>query len=723
MKKITNLLALVLLSGIVACGGGGGGGGTTPPANQSPNAVAPADFNAVETTAVTLDGSGSSDSDGTIATYAWTQTAGTPTVTLNNANMASASFTAPAVDANTQLTFQLTVTDDDGATNSDSVVVTITPDQPPQAVASADFQAVEATSVSLDGTGSSDDISISSYMWEQISGDAVTLTNANTATASFTAPDITAAPLALVFRLTVTDSNNATDTDEVTVTIIDTPSSVTLSGKVTYDHVPHNTTTNGLDYNNITQSPVRGATVELLNTSSAILQTTTSDENGDYSFDVNPSSSYVVRVKAELKKTGAAPTWDFTVVDNTNGQALYAMDSATQVVNASAVTLNVNAASGWTGSSYGSTRVAGPFAILDSVYEAKEKVMAVDGTIAFTALKLNWSINNVAANGDPAQGQIGTSSFNGTEIFILGDDNADTDEYDGHVIVHEWGHYFEGRLSRSDSIGGQHGGGDKLDMRVAMGEGFGNALSGIVTDDSFYRDSNGNAQSSGFSINVETNPSSNQGWFSESSVQSLLYDIYDSNDDGSDNISLGFAPIYQALVNGEKTTDAFTSIFSFGTQVKVESPANSGAIDALLASQNIIAGDDFGTTETNNGGNANNLPIHKSITIGGGAVEVCSNNDNGQYNKLGNRQYIRIDIPTTGSYTVTATGKSAGDDPDFYVYQRGSFVFKGETNGNESVTQNITAGTYVMDIYEYSNIDSNSGAGKDTCIDVSISAN
>ena len=48
-----------------------------PPPNEAPTANAGPDQTADEGTAVTLDGSGSTDSDGTIATYTWTQTAGT----------------------------------------------------------------------------------------------------------------------------------------------------------------------------------------------------------------------------------------------------------------------------------------------------------------------------------------------------------------------------------------------------------------------------------------------------------------------------------------------------------------------------------------------------------------------------------------------------------------------------------------------------------------------
>ena len=77
---------------------------------------------------MTLNVNGSTDSDGTIASYAWAQTGGTPTVTLSGANTATPSFTAPAGPAT--LTFTLTVTDNDGATDTDSVQVTVEPPPP-----------------------------------------------------------------------------------------------------------------------------------------------------------------------------------------------------------------------------------------------------------------------------------------------------------------------------------------------------------------------------------------------------------------------------------------------------------------------------------------------------------------------------------------------------------------------------------------------------------------
>ena len=719
MKKILSSFLALSLCGIVACGGSGGSSDPEPAVNRAPNAAVPANFNGFVGDEVTLDGSGSSDPDGSISSFSWTQTAGTPTVTLTGDTTATATFTAPTVTETTQLTFQLTVTDNEGASDTGSVIVSINIDQAPQAVAPADFDAIEMTSVSLDGSGSSDDRGIASYLWTQTAGDNVTLENSTSVTASFTAPEVAENETkSMTFDLTVTDSNGASSTDSVGVTIIDTPAQSTLSGKITYDHVTHNLANNTLDYANSVEANVRGATVELLNSAAdTILESTTSDENGDYSFIVTPATSYVVRVKSELKKTGVAPTWDFTVVDNTSGKALYSMNSTVPTINTVEVIHNINAPSGWDGTGLNNGRVAAPFAILDSVYEAKEKVITADATINMVALELNWSVNNVAASGDKANGQIGTSHFDGTSVYILGAKDSDTDEYDGHVIVHEWGHYFEEQHSRSDSIGGPHGGGDKLDIRVAMGEGFGNALSGIVTDDPFYRDSFG---TNGFSINVESNPvGTNKGWFSESTVQSLIYDFYDSTNDASDNLSLGFTPIYQVLIGGEKNTPALTSIFSFANQLKLASSENSSAIDALLTSQGIIVNDDFGTGETNDGGDARNLPVYHSLT-NSGVLELCSYGTNGQHNKLGNRKFVKIEITNAGSYTITANGQSAGDDPDLYVYQNGVRVISSDVVGNETSTQNLSVGVYVMDLSDYSNI---GGTAKDTCIDVTLTAN
>ncbi|BBO77528.1 hypothetical protein DSCW_49450 [Desulfosarcina widdelii] len=93
--------------------------------NQAPVAEAGGSQSVYEEAAITLDGSASSDADGSIASYLWAQTGGTA-VALSGAATVQASFTAPIVDlAGETLTFSLTVTDDEGESDTDTVTVSV----------------------------------------------------------------------------------------------------------------------------------------------------------------------------------------------------------------------------------------------------------------------------------------------------------------------------------------------------------------------------------------------------------------------------------------------------------------------------------------------------------------------------------------------------------------------------------------------------------------------
>ena len=66
-----------------------------------------------------------SDSDGSISSWLWQQTSGSHSVTIKNSTTSNASFAAPEVDAETTLVFELEVKDNDGASVSDSMRVTV----------------------------------------------------------------------------------------------------------------------------------------------------------------------------------------------------------------------------------------------------------------------------------------------------------------------------------------------------------------------------------------------------------------------------------------------------------------------------------------------------------------------------------------------------------------------------------------------------------------------
>lgn len=93
--------------------------------NSAPNAITGSSQVRAAGDTVTLDGSQSTDPDGDLLEFAWTQTAG-PGVTMSNAGSAIAQFTAPSVSSDTMLQFRLTVTDPGGLSDTSTVTVTVT---------------------------------------------------------------------------------------------------------------------------------------------------------------------------------------------------------------------------------------------------------------------------------------------------------------------------------------------------------------------------------------------------------------------------------------------------------------------------------------------------------------------------------------------------------------------------------------------------------------------
>ncbi len=100
--------------------------------------------------------------------------------------------------------------DDDGVQ-----ILRLATDTPPVADAGDDQTVTPGTTVTLDGSDSEDNDSIT-YSWAQDSGTSVTLSNTTAESPTFTAP---AGPATLVFTLTVTDTASQSSTDTVTVTV------------------------------------------------------------------------------------------------------------------------------------------------------------------------------------------------------------------------------------------------------------------------------------------------------------------------------------------------------------------------------------------------------------------------------------------------------------------------------------------------------------------------
>ena len=150
------------------------------------------------------------------------------------------------------------------------------------------------------------------------------ISNDDQAVATFTSP---AAPDTLSFQLEVTDDESGVATDSVDIVIAGTP---VISGKVTFHEVPHGAAGTGLDYTSIVEMPARLVTVQLIDAIDdvTVLESTVTDANGDYSLTVTPNTDVFLRVRAEMVETGPGPSWNFIIVDNTNSDALYVLDTA-----------------------------------------------------------------------------------------------------------------------------------------------------------------------------------------------------------------------------------------------------------------------------------------------------------------------------------------------------------------------------------------------------------
>ncbi len=191
-----------------------------PPVNQPP--VANAGANIIITLPVnstSLNGSNSTDPDGTIATYAWSRVSGPATYTFGTAGAATTTLTGLVQGT---YVFRLTVTDNSGATATDDITVTVnatTPsNQAPIANAGTNITiTLPVNSTTLNGSGSIDlDGTITSYAWSRISGPTTfTLGNAGAATTALSG----LVQGTYVFRLTVTDNSGATDIDNIVVTV------------------------------------------------------------------------------------------------------------------------------------------------------------------------------------------------------------------------------------------------------------------------------------------------------------------------------------------------------------------------------------------------------------------------------------------------------------------------------------------------------------------------
>ena len=198
---------------------------TSAPSQHPPNVPPIANAGPDQTitapaSSVILNGSASYDPDGTIVSYSWVLVSGLGSVVVSNSNQVIAGISGLTPGS---YTFQLTVTDDSGATSNDSVNVTVNPaiiiNQSPVAIAGSDTTIyLPDSSFQLNASNSYDpDGNIASYQWQEISGP-------NTAVASSmkgAQVDLSGLEDGIYqFQLTVTDNQGASSTATINISVV-----------------------------------------------------------------------------------------------------------------------------------------------------------------------------------------------------------------------------------------------------------------------------------------------------------------------------------------------------------------------------------------------------------------------------------------------------------------------------------------------------------------------
>jgi len=498
--------------------------------------------------------------------------------------------------------------------------------------------------------------------------------------------------------------------------------SVTVTGKVTYEF-PTYSASNGLNLSSptLTSKNAKQIQVQILDNTSAVIGTGNTDDTGTYTVTLTTNATQI-RVRANARVMANTLNTNYASSDTTNNILVNILDNTNSSANWSIVSDAVTVTSSITQnlSATHASRAAGAFAILGVAVDAYNLFKTAEPGVTFTKLDINWSINNVdsaTTTGCPkTSGCIGTSHWDNTALYILGKANSDTDEYDSPVIGHEFGHYAETTLFRSDSIGGSHGGSDMLDPRLAFGEGFGTAFGSMVLNDPVYYDTLGtNNTTVGVLNNLESGTTTNPGVYSETSVMKILWDIYDSTSDG-ETVSLGFTPIYTVLRNDQKNTSAFTTLLPFIHGLKTRNSSIASAIDTLTALESVasitgdftIATEPSTTTSTPANCRTSIYNTNSVASYSDTAVPIQPNFGGNGSNKYCATKYYRMS--TTGFKTFTLT-PSTSCDLGIFLYDKG--VLKGssdrffESTTAETFTYTLV-GTEVLEVRFYSKSGSSS---------------
>src|SRR3989441_1445751 len=481
--------------------------------------------------------------------------------------------------------------------------------------------------------------------------------------------------------------SHGVDSDPVTLHIGAPGNSSTqnISGKAMYQKTE--VTDAGLDLNHPVMVPVRNARVEVFSRSTqSIVAVSETDQLGRFSVPVPLDPSLTVRVVSRLRFS------NLRVADNTNLNALYTISSDIDGRQPNSGVLVAD-----------TSRVSGAFNILEMVQRANETIRMADTAIDPPPVTIFWSTKNTRRTGNVAQGFIGTSFFNvaNNTAYILGDRNEDSDEFDDAVIVHEYGHMLATRFSRDDSPGGATHIGDILDPRVAWSEGWANFFSSVVRNDPVWRDDSGpnGINVYRFDLSDKIPAGDNPGYWSETSVGTLLWELYQGSD-LTGNTQYPLSLVWSAFT--DLRNDHFVYLPYFLEHLVARNPAAADAVQAVAQLRSI----DFRANVKPSVTMPFPRPMSGNTTTGyvdsssPRRTNLMQSSHYWSFTTTGGFASIRLDITGLGP----AANPAANDLDIFLMDTNGRLLDKSDRGLNgqsELISIRLPAGTYVVDVRSF----------------------
>ena len=285
---------------------------------------------------------------------------------------------------------------------------------------------------------------------------------------------------------------------------------------------------------------------------------------------------------------------------------------------------------------------------------------------------------------------------------------TDTDEHDEAIILHELGHFVFDQWTSHSSIGGRHPRGSLVDPGVAWEEGRATWLATAILGDPAYVDSRGIEGSGSARVDeVVERPQDPQGPGSETSVAGVLWDLSDgpmddaierSPDSDADGLAIGPAAVLRGMISAAEVPGSYVALASFLHHLIDSHVVGDTELRAMLSA----SGEPPSILDTP-------WPLELAANasasghIDGRTQPAPSGGENRADNGYDAVRTYRIPLAAPGTLHLSllpvGTGSSS-DHTDLTLELRSDRAAHLTTSalpvGGESITQVLTAGTYVV---------------------------